>query len=855
MRNLFCYISLRRLREQKGRSFLTTFGTALGVAMFVAVAVVNRSVLASFRGGVEAISGRATLQVSIVGRGSGIPTQRIAEVRRVPGVRRATAVIQANVVTRGCSGEALVVVGVEPSIDAEMRDYALAEAGVEVRNPLELLRSDALLLGKAFARRHGLTTGSTIELLTKGGVRRFRVVGTLDPKGPAAAFGGNVAVMMLSSAQVAFGRPGHADWFDVETDPAESVDVVAAAIRATMGEGIVVARPESRGEHVERMLESFQSGLSIASVVALFVGMFLIYNAMTIAVLQRRQEIGTLRAVGATRAQILAVFSSEAAAMGLVGGAIGVPLGILLARGALGTVAEVITSVYVLTSATEVHVPRGVLPLGVLVGVLVSTASGFIPSWHATRVPPVDAMRRSTGEIGSRRRYFWYHLVGVLSMPSAWWLTEFKPLPKTNWNGFSAIFVLLGGFSMFSPGATVLMARGMRLLFGDVLGVEARLARDHLVQSLGRSSVTVSALMVGVAAIVTSAIYLESFKVSVLSWIRGSITADLFVASGAPLPGPLSMPLEPEIVGGVSRIPGVVHAMPIRLTRVDLRGRMVTFTVLDMRWYAQRARLQVREGEEREILRRMADPGDWVVVSENVSRKFDLHVGQKFEMETPAGVARFEVGGVVVDFTSDLGVILIDWTTYQRYWRDDTVDLVDLYLDPSVDPESVRRAILSKYGDSHVLFVSSKAELSARALDIIDQSFVVTYALEIVALLVAILGVMNTLLATTLDRTREIGVLRAIGGTRGQVRKIFMMEAAYLGAAACLLGIATGFALAWLSVTVVNEENTGWTTGFHVPYALTGMTALGILAVSVVAGAYPGRMAGRIHLVKALEYE
>ena len=842
------------MRAQKGRSFLTTFGTALGVAMFVAVVVVNRSVIASFRGSVEAISGKATLQVSSAGKGAGIPLSRLPEVR-VAGVRRAAPVIQSNVVTRGCGGEAIVVVGVAPAEDAEMREYALAQADVTIRNPLDLLRLDALLLGKAFAERHGLDVGSTIELLTKGGVKRFRVAGTLEPKGPAAAFGGNVAVMLLPAAQVAFGRQGRADWFDVETEPGVSVDEVAARIRGAMGEGIAVARPESRGEHVERMLETFQSGLSIASVVALFVGMFLIYNTMTIAVLQRRQEIGTLRAVGATRAQILALFCSEAAAMGLLGGAIGVPLGILLARGALGTVAEVLTSVYVLTSATEVHVPTGTLPLGVLVGMFASTASAFIPSWHATRVPPIDAMRRSSAETGNRRRYVWYHLVGALSIPLAWWLITYKPIPKTNWNGFVAIFSLLGGFSLFSPGATLLVARGLRAVFGEVLGVEARLARDHLVQSLGRSSVTVSALMVGVAAIVTSAVYLESFKRSVVGWIQGSITADLFVESGAPLPGPLSLPLDEEVAGDVSRVKGVVHAMPIRLTRADLRGKMVTFTVLDMPWYSHRAHLDVLEGDEKAILQRMAQPGDWVLVSENISRKFDLHAGDTFELEAPTGVARFEVGAVVVDFTSDLGVIVFDWTTYKRHWEDDTVDLVDLYLDPAADPEEVRRAILSKHGESHVLFVSSKKELSKRALDIIDQSFFVTYALEIVALLVAVLGVMNTLLATTLDRTREIGVLRAIGGTRRQVGKIFMMEAAWLGAAASLLGVATGLVLAWLSVTSVNEENPGWTTGFHIPYGLTGLTVLTIMMVSVAAGAYPGRLAGRIHVVKALEYE
>ncbi len=823
--------------------------------MFVAVVVVNRSVLASFRGSVESISGRATLQVSNVGRGVGIPLSRLVDVRGVEGVRRAAPVIQANVVTRGCGGEAIVVVGVEPAQDAEMREYALSQAEISIANPLDLLRVDALLLGRAFAERHSLEVGSTLELLTKGGVKRFRVAGTLEPKGPAAAFGGNVAVMLLPAAQVAFGRPGRADWFDVETDPAVPVDEVAARIRGKMGEGIAVARPESRGEHVERMLETFQAGLSIASVVALFVGMFLIYNTMTISVLQRRQEIGTLRAVGATRGQILAVFCSEAAAMGLLGGAVGVPLGILLARGALGTVTGVITSVYVFTSATEVYVPTGTFPLGILVGMLASAASAFIPSWHATRVPPIDAMRRSSAETRSRSRYVWYHVLGALSIPVAWWLITYKPLPKTNWNGFVAIFALLGGFSLFSPGATLLVARGLRVVFGEVLGVEARLARDHLVQSLGRSSVTVSALMVGVAAIVTSAVYLESFKRSVVAWIEGSITADLFVASGAPLPGPLSMPLDDEVVGDASRVPGVIHAMPIRLTRADLRGKMVTFTILDMPWYSRRANLDVLEGDEQAMLRRMTQPGDWVLVSENVSRKFGLHAGDSFELESPTGMARFEVGGVVVDFTSDLGVIVMDWTTYKRHWEDDTVDLVDLYLDPAVDPETVRSAILSKHGESHVLFVSSKKELSRRALDIIDQSFFVTYALEIVALLVAVLGVMNTLLATTLDRTREIGVLRAIGGTKRQVRKIFMMEAAYLGAAACLLGVATGLVLAWLSVTAVNAENPGWTTGFHVPYDLVGITVLAILAVSVAAGAYPGRLAGRIHLVKALEYE
>lgn len=855
MRNLFRFVSLRRLRAQKARSLLTTFGTALGVAMFVAVVVVNTSVLSSFRGSVEAVSGRASLQVSSAGRSGGIPTSRISEVRSVAGVLRASPVLQANVVTRGCGGEALVVIGVDPSMELGMREYAASQGEAVIPDPLQLLRPDAILLTRAFAERQGKAIGDRVELLTKGGVKPFRIVGLLEPKGPAAGFGGNVAVMLLPGAQVAFGRPGRADWFDVETDPALRVDDVASAIRAKMGEGIQVQRPESRSEHVEKMLETFQSGLSLASVVALFVGMFLIYNTMTIAVLQRRQEIGTLRAVGATRAQVLVMFACEAAVMGLVGGGLGVPLGVVLARGALRSVAQVITSVYVLTSATEVHVPPLALPLGILVGVCASTASALIPSFAATRVSPIDAMRRSSGEAGSRRRYLLYMVVGVLSIPVSWWLVTAEPIPKTSWNGFLAVFVLLGGFSLFSPGATLLVARGPRMIVGDLLGVEARLARDHLVQSLGRSSVTVSALMIGVAAIVTSASYLESFKRSVVGWIQGSITADMFVASGAPLPGPMSMSIDPEVMSDVSRVPGVLHAMPIHLTRTELRGRTVTLTVLEMPWYRQRASLDILEGDKASVDAALARPDDWVFVSENVARKWGAHRGSRIELETPTGIARLEVGAVVVDYTSDLGTITMDWGTYRKHWGDETIDLIDLYLDPKVDLEDVRKAILAKHGEAHCLFLSSKKELARRALDIIEQSFMVNYALEIVALVVAVLGVMNTLLATTLDRTREIGVLRAIGGTRRQVRKIFTMEAFYLGGAASLLGVATGILLAWVSVTAVNEENPGWTTGFAVPYDFVAIAVAVIMLVSVAAGAYPGRLAGRIHLVKALEYE
>jgi putative ABC transport system permease protein len=247
--------------------------------------------------------------------------------------------------------------------------------------------------------------------------------------------------------------------------------------------------------------------------------------------------------------------------------------------------------------------------------------------------------------------------------------------------------------------------------------------------------------------------------------------------------------------------------------------------------------------------------GKGVVVSESFQSKFDKRSGDTIELATPSGVVQFKVIGVYIDYSSDIGSVLIDRALYKKHWRDSLVDAFDLWLEPGADERAVIQKIKEDYGDRYELFISTHRELRDAVVSIMEQSFVVNYAVEIVAVVVAIFSVINTLLASVLDRTREMGVLRAIGATQAQIRRIILLEAASMGVMGGLLGLFAGTIMAYHHVVYNTKVLTGWTFQFYYPYDVALFSVFAAVALCMVAGYAPAKQAASTPIVSAIGYE
>jgi len=847
-------ISLRHLRGAPLRSCLTVAGVAVGVATMVGVTALNESVMSAFRSTVDTIAGKADL--TIAASEMGFDDSLVEKARAVPGVAHVSGAMTALAAVEGSPGETLMVLGLDLLDDGYFRTFQGVGRNLgTMADDLEFLNStDRILLSERFAAEHQLKVGSTFRLSTPAGLQAFVVHALLKDDGAAKAFGGSVGVMYLGSAQEAFGRGRHIDRIEVGAAPGVDPDELKVRLRAALGGEFEIERPGRRGANVEKMVRSFQMGLNLGSGVALLVGVFLVYNTVSIGVVQRRREIGTLRALGATRRKVRGLFALEALVLGALGSALGVPFGVVVARGAIRGVSQTMSELYVRVNARDVHVGAVQIALGVALGILGSLFAAGKPALNASRVQPVEALRRDIAAGADRQGFRSSTVLLGVGLLALVYPTTLIPPPVENLpvGGYLAIFFTVMGTSLVSP----LLLQAMRVLFlkpGEwILGVSGRLAAENFARAPGRTAVPVSALAVGVGMTICIASFVGSFETSTDKWIGQSVPADLFVTSSSKLAGVQNTPMQAKLADEIEAIDGVEVVDRVRLFQHDLLDLRIYIVSLTADIYEPRGRLEVLEG-------RLPNPAEReqneVIVSENLARRRNLHVGASFDMSTPTGVHHYRVHAVVLDYTSDQGAVFLDRHVFLRDFKDDRADSFEVYLKDKRRLDEVRRAITAKLGQRFDLYVLTNEELKQEALNLVDSAFSVTYAMEAVSVLLALLGVINTLLAAVIDRTREIGLLRAVGADRGHVTRLFTGEAAFIGLAGGLIGLASGAVMGVVVTRVIGVQSTGWSFPLIFPTRLAAQMVLAATVCAILAGLYPARRAATLDIVEALAYE
>jgi putative ABC transport system permease protein len=851
---LLRFVSFRHLFDGPLRTALTVMGVAVGVATLVGISSINRSVMNAFRSTIDTVAGKA--DVSVAGTATGFPEELLEQARATKGVQHAAGTLTVVAPVKDSPGESLYVMGIDFLDDGYFRSYEGVDRDVgKLNDDLEFLNStDRMLVSERFAKAKGLTTGSTFQLITRDGVKDFVVHGLLKETGPVTAFGGSVAVMFFASAQEAFGRGRVFDRIDVKVDPSMGWEPVVRDLRASFGAGYEIDRPDSRGASVETMVRSFQLGLNLGSGVALLVGVFLVYNTVSISVLQRRREIGTLRALGTTKASIRALFGLEAVLLGTIGSAIGVPFGLVVGRGAISWVSDTVSQIYVRVNPQDVELGVTEVASGFALGVLGSLFAALRPAFIASGVQPVEALRRDVAVgAGAVQVRSWPTWTGVALLGLAWPATWIPP-PVENFpiGGYISIFFILMGATLLSP----LLLRYLNVPLagpGQALwGISGRLAADNFARAPVRTAVPVSALSVGVAMSITIAAFVGSFQRSAEDWIRQSIPADLFVTSSAKVAGVQNQPMAASVGDELERFEHVNAVDRVRVYPTDVLGLRLFVISLIPEVYERRGKPTVLEG-------RLPSPEDRakdiITISENFARRRNLTVGSTFPITTPTGVHTWTVGAVIVDYTSDQGTIIMERQHFVRQFRDDQVDSYHVYVDDPTKIELVRQRITERFGRLFDLYVLSNGELRDEAMNLVGSAFKVTWAMEVVAVLLALLGIINTLLAAVLDRTREIGLLRAIGADRGHVLKLFAAEASFIGLTGGVMGVGVGAVVGYVLTKIVGVQATGW----NFPYLFPLATAAQMLAIAIVAstlaGLYPARRAARLDVVEALAYE
>ena len=841
MLRLWRWFSLRHMRSYKGRALLCLLGVALGVAVFVGIKTATSSAMSSFQDTVTSLAGTTELQV--IGQGSGFPEELYAEVVSADGVRAATPVLEFNVIAAPPLDEPLLMLGVDVFSDLDFREYHFVESPQGKDTVLSFLtKPGAIALTEKFAQRHGLEINDQLEILSGSKRLTFTLQALLKLKGPAHALEGNFALVDIATAQEAFDRIGRLDRIDLLLEENISIEEAQEQLQKLLPADVRVEPPQTRLGKIEEMVNAYRLNLLALSLIALFVGIFLIFNAVAFAVSKRRYEIAMLRVLGTQRWQILGLFLGEALIVGLFGAIVGVGLGLLMAKMALQAMAQTISELYLLVRAGTLTLSPLIILLGAGAALGVSLLGGLFPALEASRTLPREALYRGTLERRLHTSIGKISLTGAIVLGLGYLCSQQPPVGGLPIFGFVAAFLILAGFSCLTPAGVLLVNRILAPPLKRIFKLEGEMASRYLGRSLNRSAVAIASLMTALAMLISISIMILSFRQTVVVWTEQIIAADLYISPAVRLTGQRG-DLPAELVESLPQLHGFLAMERLSETPILIGEVPALLDVTDLEVKEKFSRIMYRYGSSSEILRLSREQGQ-VSISEVLSNRLSLMEGDELELPTPAGVKRFVIAGVFYDYRTEGGMVMMDRSTYHRYWPEDRrYTSVGLYLDSTADPEQVRQQIRTKLKRSQEVFVTSNRGLRQEILRIFDQTFSITYALQVIAIVVAIFGIVNTLILLVTERERDIGVLKAVGATNKQVQRMTLLEAGLMGLISFALGAVNGIFLSLLLIFVINKQSFGWTIQFSLPLGMFVKTLILVLVCSLLAGIAPARAA------------
>ncbi|MFW6070599.1 MAG: FtsX-like permease family protein, partial [bacterium] len=844
----------RRARRRPLQYLLFVLGVALGVAMMVSIDLANESASRAFQLSTNAVAGKTTHR--IVGGPAGVDEDVYRRLRVELGYRPAAPVVEGYVQSDGLGGQPLRLVGVDPFAEPPFRDYLSSQTeesgGLEALIPF-LSRPNTVVISQQLAQAHGVELGDEVMVSAAGRSVTVQVVGLLQPADEASRRSlRDVVFSDVATAQEILDMAGRLSHVDLIAED----EAALQPVRQMLPAGVSLETAQARSNAIQQMTAAFELNLTALSLLALVVGMFLIYNTVTFSVVQRRRLFGILRALGVTRGQLFRLIVGEAIALSFLGSLLGLALGVVLGRGMVGLVTQTINDFYFVVNVREVSVPPLTLLKGLLIGVAAAIAASLLPAYEAMRTSPQSTLRRSTLESRTRRLLPWLVLAWVgLGGAGAFllWLRDVSLLIT-----FAGLFAVLIAFALLTAPLTVLLMRAVAPLTERLLGVLGRLAPRDIVRSLSRTSVAVAALMTAVSVIVGVSIMIGSFRQTVSTWLGQTLRADVYLSPPSLTANQPTGALPADVLQEAAAWPGVEEAVAARNVTVMAPQfeRQLELVAVDG---------DISRGEReyawirgpRDTLWDRVRAGQGVIISEPLLLREDLPLPPPdIRLQTGEGPRDFAVLAVMYDYSSDRGTVLMDRELYVRLFDDPALTSLGLFLEPGRDPDAVVGELQQTFAEASAgrqqVVVQSNAGVRGNAMDIFDRTFAITAALQLLATAVAFIGVLSALMSLQLERARELGVLRATGMTVRQLWRLTLLETGLMGATAGLLAMPTGYVLAWILIYVINVRSFGWTLRMDLqPQYFLQAFAVALVA-ALLAGIYPASRLGKMVVAEAI---
>lgn len=842
--NVQLTLAWRYLRGRGTRTILTTLSVVLGVMLIFGLNGLLPAMLQAFSRNLVSTAGKVDATITSP-FGAAFSPDVADKVARVIGVAVATPMYQQTVPLPPRVGVApsdqvtqLYVIGVDPASVLRVRDLPIGSG-----RQLAIGDGDIAVLSSDLAVRLGVTIGGTLSVPSSVGTTKYTIVGLLST---ATVPGQEQLFVPLASAQALF-AVGQ-DINEIDTAFVQGADRTSteAAIRTAVGKDLQVGGLSSNSSLIAS-LQVAQYAFSMFGLFALATGGFIILNSFRTVVSERRRDVGVLRAIGAKRRTIVGMFLAESLMQGIFGTALGLIAGWGLAAAGLAALSPIMEKYMHMSIGGPVFEPWTWI-YAITLGIGVTILAAIIPARAAGRVTPMEAMRPQVGEVYERKvtKRAWAG-AGIVVISLLMLVTR-----DSGMVGMGSI-VFLVGLSLVTPAIVIPLSNTFGGLIDIAFQREGGIARSNLQRNPGRSAVTVTAVMLGLATIIALAGVITSIFAGFTSYIDKSMSADFMLLPQSIILSSGNIAAGPRLADEVRHTPGTGAVTTLRFGQGKINGASAQALGIDPATYGKVASFEWTAGSTSQAIQQLGS-GRWLIANGIFASTNKLTVGEAVTYETPSGPKVYHVAGIGNDYlNAKLSTTYISQDNLARDFNVINDLLIMGNLAPGADRAATKARLDKIVADYPAFRLYESAAWKTEQLNTFDQTMVIFYVLGAALALPSLLALINTLAISVLARTREIGMLRAVGSTRTQVRRMVMAESLLLSAIGTALGIISGV---WLGYALVQATvSIGWPMPYFFPWAGILLTIAVGLGFGVLAAYVPARNAARLNVVDALHFE
>ncbi len=831
----------RNIREEKILTFLSILGIALGVGLFMGVKVATDRAIASFETNIQGINPYTNYEIV---NPSGIDFeegvyQRVRQIEErsfpVLDVNAYLPALQETVRVSGIyTVKAARHLDDSPGKAAHLQDFFTTPNGILITKPL--------------ATRHDLSRGDTIRAYVYSREYSLRIIEVIE----SPALPSHSLLMDLGNFQELFQKTGVLTRVHLTTE-----ERGAEEIRNVLPSHLTLESKAGLLKQKSALVASFRYNLQFITLLAVLVGVFLLYNTIFISVVKRRTEIGILRGLGTGKKTVVALFMIQGLILGLVGSVLGVLLGQLFAYFSTIAVEKTISTIYSTVSITDYMITSADAFKAVFLGLCVTILASSLPALESARVRPNESAREGTLETKYRGRQKIYSVLGFFSilLGAAAAYLDYTSFPfDFPYLAYAGVLLFILGCTLMAPSYLSFLLRISRGFLCRLFRPTAKMALNDIQGSLLRFSIALMTVAISAALIVALLSSIFSLKASFQDWLERYIIADLYIKPASCTSNYCFHPLADEVIRVVEGFTEVEDVGRFRALQAYFRGSPVIAGFGDSRIWRKYARDPGPDNQGKQKPQNPT-PIKEISISDFLRIKYGLNLGDQIEIETPHGKETFTITYTSISYSTTSGFLYLDRKWLNELWGLDDTTQLSIYLKNGVDVDRFVDMLKKELLPAYSLDITNNHELRDKSLAIFDKSFALTYVIEVIAIAISLIGVINMLMILVFEKKREISILRYLGASWKQIRHMIVLSAAMVGMAGIILGLLMGPAISMVIIHVINKISFGWEVQLQIP-ALYLLILTGILFLTTLsAGLIPSRVARNIDPKAFISFE